>query len=242
MSEEKSNCPVFRKDLNNMEEQQSNTVEQSVYKVQPGQAVRRRRARRSNPDNCAYKVEIAGLYYYSFLLPMGAILKRTTVQETVDFRRKLVKNFLTVLCKLILFKGNPIRVTNHTLCHFAPIDGSVQSYPLIVIFLYCNYVTGFPWYTQREDLERILQKFGTLQIERIRKSSAVIGFKEKASANAAVADNNINVYGSFLSAKHYTSDIKKISQKSTNAADKRTFERSKEKGYFSYTHTLYRLP
>ncbi|CAG9788444.1 unnamed protein product [Diatraea saccharalis] len=88
-------------------------------------------------------------------------------------------------------------------------------------------VTGYPPYSQPQDLARVFTKFGQVNVDKLTPKYAVLSFANKEQALEAVkASDKVNVYGEFLVVKQYTdnraSEIKKSSPK-------RDFTRSKQK-------------
>lgn len=93
-------------------------------------------------------------------------------------------------------------------------------------------ITGFPYYTHKQDLERIFSHFGVMRLEYIHKKSAVISFKNKEDAQKVLAAKNVNIYASFLEMVVFNPDLH------VNGPSKRNiqinpvaFPKSKAKGW-----------
>ncbi|XP_050344107.1 speckle targeted PIP5K1A-regulated poly(A) polymerase-like [Nymphalis io] len=84
-------------------------------------------------------------------------------------------------------------------------------------------VTGYPSYTQPQDLTRIFSSYGTVKVVKINNKCAVLEFKDEDEAKDAIQDSNeVNIYGEFLTVKQFT-------QKSAPTTPKRDFGKSKKK-------------
>ncbi|XP_064073240.1 speckle targeted PIP5K1A-regulated poly(A) polymerase-like [Vanessa tameamea] len=84
-------------------------------------------------------------------------------------------------------------------------------------------VTGYPSYTQPQDLTRIFSSYGTVKVVKINNKFAVLEFKDADEAKCAIEDSNeVIIYGEFLTVEQY-------SHKSEPTTPKREFKHSKNK-------------
>ncbi|CAG9583450.1 unnamed protein product [Danaus chrysippus] len=85
------------------------------------------------------------------------------------------------------------------------------------------YVSGFPSYTQSQDLMQAFSEYGTVKVEKINKKYAVVLFPDEESVKEVINESGKIVnYGEFL-------DIKPYNKKLDTTAPKREFTRSKQK-------------
>ncbi|XP_013172917.1 PREDICTED: speckle targeted PIP5K1A-regulated poly(A) polymerase-like [Papilio xuthus] len=66
------------------------------------------------------------------------------------------------------------------------------------------HVTGFPMYTQPEDLEKVFSEFGTVKVEKVTKRYATLSFSSNEEAKAATNKSmKITVYGEIVCVKPF---------------------------------------
>ncbi|XP_032518372.2 speckle targeted PIP5K1A-regulated poly(A) polymerase-like isoform X1 [Danaus plexippus] len=85
------------------------------------------------------------------------------------------------------------------------------------------YVSGFPSFTQSQDLMQVFNQYGTIKVEKINKKYAVVLFPDEESVKEVIErSGKIVNYGEFLTIKPYN-------RKLETTAPKREFTRSKQK-------------
>lgn len=95
-------------------------------------------------------------------------------------------------------------------------------------------LTGYPPYTQPQDIIRAFSKFGNVRIDRITNKFCYLSFSTDEEAKAAIeASKKVNIYGEFLIIKPYSA--KQAAEGNKNQTPKREFPRSKQKGNFKTT-------
>ncbi|KAL0879112.1 hypothetical protein ABMA27_004066 [Loxostege sticticalis] len=66
-------------------------------------------------------------------------------------------------------------------------------------------VTGFPQYSQAQDISRVFVKFGNVKVENISSKVATLVYTSAEEAKAAIqASKKVNVYGEFLTVRPYS--------------------------------------
>lgn len=86
------------------------------------------------------------------------------------------------------------------------------------------FVSGYPSYTQSEDLIKVFNQYGAVNVDKINNKFAVMTFASGTEAVDAIEDSGkVNIYGEFLTVKKFTGKIEP-------ATPKRDFPKSKEKG------------
>ncbi|XP_034833108.1 speckle targeted PIP5K1A-regulated poly(A) polymerase-like isoform X1 [Maniola hyperantus] len=92
------------------------------------------------------------------------------------------------------------------------------------------HVSGYPAYTQPQDLSRVFASYGTVKVDKLNNRFAVLTFTSEDEAQEALDDTNkVNIYGEFLTVSPYTGRAEPATQKQP-ATPKREFVRSKRKG------------
>ncbi|KAJ8719868.1 hypothetical protein PYW08_012043 [Mythimna loreyi] len=90
-------------------------------------------------------------------------------------------------------------------------------------------VTGYPNYTQPQDLLDVFTKFGNVRIDKCNSWMATLSFvREEEAAAAAAATKRLHIYGHYLAVSLYSAKLaQELSQPTT---PKREFPMSKQKG------------
>ena len=87
-------------------------------------------------------------------------------------------------------------------------------------------LTGYPSYTQSQDLIKVFNQYGAVNVDKINNKFAVMTFASETEAVDAIEDSGkVNIYGEFLTVKKFTGKLEP-------ATPKRDFPKSKEKGWF----------
>ncbi|XP_059062911.1 speckle targeted PIP5K1A-regulated poly(A) polymerase-like [Achroia grisella] len=91
-------------------------------------------------------------------------------------------------------------------------------------------VSGYPAYTQPQDLGRTFTQFGKVKIDKINQKFATLSFSNSMEAKSAIKESKrITIYGSFLTVQpHSAVAVENHNRQNNNR--KREFPRSKEKG------------
>ncbi|CAH0400280.1 unnamed protein product [Chilo suppressalis] len=89
-------------------------------------------------------------------------------------------------------------------------------------------VTGYPQYSQPQDLVRIFSKFGEVKVDKLTPKFAILSYTNKDAALEAVqASKKVNVYGEFLIVKLHN---EKMAAELAKSSPKKDFPRTKQKG------------
>ncbi|XP_052750677.1 uncharacterized protein LOC113512840 isoform X2 [Galleria mellonella] len=92
------------------------------------------------------------------------------------------------------------------------------------------HVSGYPKYTQPQDLTRTFLHFGNAKVDKMNQKFATLTFSNSLEAKSAVLDSNkVAVYGSFLTVQPYSPQQAAEAPRQQNN-NKRDFSRSKQKG------------
>ncbi|RVE46787.1 hypothetical protein evm_008571 [Chilo suppressalis] len=89
-------------------------------------------------------------------------------------------------------------------------------------------VTGYPQYSQPQDLVRIFSKFGEVKVDKLTPKFAILSYTNRDAALEAVqASKRVNVYGEFLIVKLHN---EKMAAELAKSSPKKDFPRTKQKG------------
>uniref|UniRef100_A0A2A4IU34 Speckle targeted PIP5K1A-regulated poly(A) polymerase n=1 Tax=Heliothis virescens TaxID=7102 RepID=A0A2A4IU34_HELVI len=92
-------------------------------------------------------------------------------------------------------------------------------------------VSGYPNYTQPQDLIEVFAKFGTVRIDKCNSWVSTLTFNSEDEVKAALAANKrLHVYGHYLSVKPYSAKQADDSRNQQPSTPKREFPMSKKKG------------
>ncbi|CAH2239633.1 speckle targeted PIP5K1A-regulated poly(A) polymerase-like isoform X1 [Pararge aegeria] len=68
------------------------------------------------------------------------------------------------------------------------------------------HVSGFPTYTQPQDLVRVFESYGSVKVDKISNKFALLNFSDADDAKEAIDDTNkVNIYGEFLTVRAFSS-------------------------------------